>query len=275
MNANTARDYSMLNSTEVRVISMESAVDRRREFSESAVDAGVGWQFHAAATGLTSDLIYDENRTRQRFGRALRRGELGCYASHFSLWKWLLESNTKQVIVFEDDVTVDWTAINRIAKQDMSEANINLLRLFSTHPFKSKVVRHKLLSDHSHLLRVNGNFFGTQGYLITRRAAEALVSAGRVVDAPVDWLMSRYWEFGIPNYCVFPFPLFERMMPSTIESRENVEPHRTLAERLAKLAWKVRDKGSRHWYELHHNSPENFGPLSDGAETKVFFQGNQ
>ena len=258
--------------TAVKVISMKSAADRRLRFTENAAEARLAWDFYTAASGIIPGLSYDEARARRRFGRALRPGELGCYSSHFGVWKWLIESGVPQAIVLEDDVAVDWAVLNRLAAQNMANSDIHLLRLFSTHPFRSEVVRYKLLSDHTHLLRLKGLFFGTQAYLITRRGAIALVEAGRRVDAPVDWLMSRYWEFGFPSYVMFPFPLFERMVPSMIESRENAERRQPLRYRVPRFMWRLHDKIGQHWYETARRRRDRFGSVSDSSDVGVLFR---
>ena len=91
------------------------------------------------------------------------------------------------------------------------------MRLFSTHPFSGDLCVQPLsLSPHAHLIRVRGLVLGTQAYIVTRHGAEALFKAATEIVRPIDWEMSRYWTYRLPNYCVTPYPVLERYGVSAI-----------------------------------------------------------
>jgi len=230
--------------TGIHVISMPSAVERRAIFSEQARLARSSWAFVDAATTPTPSLAYDETRAVRRFGRALSRGEVGCFVSHHAVWKALLASNDKQSLVLEDDVLADWNTLDRLVELDIASLGLDLVRLYATHPFRQRLAISRFLGPHTHLVQARGMFLGTQGYLLTRRAAERLVRMATSIEMPVDWLMGRYWEYGFPNYCLFPFPIVERYVPSNIGDRwQAARP--TRVERMVRLGWRLTDRISR------------------------------
>jgi glycosyl transferase family 25 len=220
-------------STFVHVISVAGATERRAEFSEQARGARSAWAFVDAARDAPSNLPYVAEAAERRFGRVLAPNEVGCFASHFAAWQGLLASTHDQLIVLEDDVLVDWRALDRIAEVDFAALGLHLLRLYATHPFRHETAIVRFLGPHQHLVRARGMFLGCQGYVLTRHAAERLTVCARAIHMPVDWFMGRYWEFGFPNYCLFPFPIIERCVASNIGDRSEAPP-------ISRTAWLAR-----------------------------------
>jgi glycosyl transferase family 25 len=208
-------------------------------------------------------LRYDEKLTIAHFGRPLKSGELGAYASHYATWVWFLKSDADQLIVLEDDVVVDWEIMKVLAETDLASHDVHSLHLFATQPINYKIVRYKFISDHSHLLRVNGLMLGCQAYLLTRKAAEALVREAAVIDAPIDWVMSRYWRVSLPNYCIFPFPLFERHGKSTIAHAQDLNFQPSSVERLQRFCWRAAGLLQRLWADHVSMRDSGWGPVKD------------
>ena len=241
---------------------MATAHERRATFSEAARGARSDWRFVDASSSAPADVPYSDRAAVRRFGRTLSRGEIGCFASHLAAWKSLLASNDPQRIVLEDDTIVDWPLMDRIAEVDFAELGIDLVRFYSTHAFKHSVVIERFLGPHTHLLQTRGMFLGTQGYMVTRRAAERLVELARGITMPVDWFMTRYWAYGFRNYCVFPFPLIERFVPSDIGDRSQAEAA-TPVERVVRQGFRVFDRVSRGFADHVRFRSNPFEPTRD------------
>jgi glycosyl transferase family 25 len=229
---------------------MENSTDRRRAFTQAAAGTDLPWSFFPAYREIASPLAYREADAVRRFGRPMAANEIGCYTSHYKCWEWLAQSDYKQVIIFEDDVLCDWAALKAIAAHDYSPYGINFLRLFATHPVKWKIVKFRLLSPHIHLIRTVDTTFGMQGYLLTKDGAQRLLSRYANILMPVDWVVSRYWEHGLLNYSVFPYPIIERHVPSTIGDERNRKIKISLSDRLFRFLWKRRDRIARKYTEL-------------------------
>jgi glycosyl transferase family 25 len=241
----------------VRVISMSSAVQRRAQFAEQAKGVAVPWEFFDALTGPRLPLRHMPEAALVRAGRALRAGELGCYASHYALWEMFLASSAEQLLVFEDDVLVDWGAVTRLLEQDFAALGVHVLKLYATFPIQSRTVHYKFYSDHSHLVRVQGYCYGTQAYVLTRAAATALVESCAELDMPIDWAMSRYWDYGHANFAVVPFPVIERLVPSSIGHPPAGGVQNSLLGRGRRLAWRLRDRARRWLFD---------GPFGPGTQ---------
>ncbi|MEP7295454.1 MAG: glycosyltransferase family 25 protein [Burkholderiales bacterium] len=249
--------------TAIKVISLAESVERQQAFTADSRSAGIAWEFFPALRQPQTPLRYDEKLTISHFGRPLKAGELGAYASHFATWVWFLDSDADQLIVLEDDVVVDWEIMRVLAANDLASHNIHSLHLFATQPINYRIVRYKFISDHSHLLRVSGLMLGCQAYLLTRRAAEALVREAAVIDAPIDWVMSRYWRISLPNYCLYPFPLFERHGKSTIAHAQDLNFLPSAADRFRRLNWRARSWMHRAWMDHVSTKDAGWGPVRD------------
>ncbi|HTQ08040.1 MAG TPA: glycosyltransferase family 25 protein [Polyangiaceae bacterium] len=251
--------------TLVEVISMASALERRAEFAAAAAATGSRFTFVDAATSAPLGVPHDPRAATRRFGRPLTPAEVGCFASHHAAWQRLLDGGDEQRIVLEDDVMVDWPALDGLARADFSALGLDFIRFYSTHPFRYSPVITRFSSPHRHLVRARGMFLGSQGYLFTRRAAQAFVAGARAITMPVDWYLGRYWEFGFPNYCLFPFPVIERETVSHIGHRPETKSARA-ADQAALWLGRARDRLAREWCDrvrlrgLPFGRTPDFGP---------------
>ena len=190
------------------------------------------------------------------------RAELGCYSSHYKVWEEFVASGADQVIVMEDDIVVDWLVMARLSRQNLSEFGIDILRMFATHPFHNVVASYRFLSAHCHLLRSTGQILGMQCYLLTRRGAQALLSLGKVIERPVDYLIAQSWEHDVPNYCLFPFPVLERSVRTSI-AQEHDAFSLSPREKLARLAWRSKHKVMQQIANRRHGWAQSFKHLDD------------
>jgi glycosyl transferase family 25 len=233
---------NVIDSSPVQVVSLLSARERRESFAAFAAGSSIPWSFLDASAELGPRLRYDANIARRVHGRTLSAGEIGAYSSHVAIWRSLLESNQRQVIVFEDDVVADWPLIARLATIDFSEMGIDYLRLFTKIPARFRKLRSPFFDQYHHLIRFTGFALGTQAYLLTRDGARRLLSHAAQIECPVDAFMDKYWQHGVPNIALYPFPVFERFDASTIgESRFERQPIR-VADRLPLIARRLQER---------------------------------
>jgi len=200
----------------VFVVSLASAESRRRAFAERAAATTLDWQFFEACTALAPGMAVDEAAVRRNKGRALSPGEIGCYASHFSIWQMMIDQQIDQAIVLEDDTVVDWAYLDRLARTDLHAFGVDYLRLYAKRPTWQRVVHRDFLQHSRTIVELIGLAYGTQGYVITRAGAALLVEHCRVVRRPVDDAMDRSWAHGLPNLALTPAPLFEATVASEI-----------------------------------------------------------
>lgn len=199
----------------VFVVSLATAKDRRRQFEERAAEARAPWSYFDAHTSLAEGLVYHEAEALRHKGRSLRPGELGCYSSHYALWKQLVESGEDRYVILEDDVVADWDMIELLRTREW-EPWLGYLRLYFKKPGPFRIVKRRFVPRGPALVELEHMAFGTQGYVIDRATAAVLIDYCRHILRPIDDQMDRSWEHGIPNYSLFPFPILERIGQSTI-----------------------------------------------------------
>lgn len=202
--------------TRILVVSLKGAEARRRAFGAAAGEARLDWEFFDAFESLHPALDYREEEALVAKGRPLTRGEIGCYSSHYEAWRQLADGPHDQYIVLEDDVIADWDYLAAFARIDHGAAGHDYIRLYYKKPAPMRMIEKDFGARTRWLVELRGFCFGTQGYLVTRKAARAFVAHLAIMRRPVDDEMDRAWAHGIPNLAVFPFPIMERAQESGI-----------------------------------------------------------
>jgi glycosyl transferase, family 25 len=254
--------------TAIRVISLEDSTERRADISHQVSGLDLSWSFFSAHRGVVPPLRYNDRDATRRFGRVLIPPEIGAYVSHFKCWEWLANSEYNQALILEDDVMVDWRAISQLTLCNLADLGIALLRLFATHPIECKIVRYRFLSPHCHLVRTQGMYLGMQGYILTKSGSQRLVSKYSEITSPIDWVLTRYWEHGLDNYSLFPFPVIERYVPSTIGPRAPVAKI-PLFDRAIRVCWRIRDRVKREFVDRWTATRWPLGPTIDAGSVFI------
>ena len=209
----------------VRVISLSASPRRAAMRAQLDAITGLEWAFFDAATVVPAFLVHDPVTVRATLRRDLTPGEIGCFASHAHLWRWLLDQpRDTAMIVLEDDLIIDPAFFTSLAAFDRETARIDYLRLYAKAPAGARVAGR---IAGRHLVRYRGIAFGTQAYLIRQPAAARLAASITAIVRPIDDEMDRYWAHGVPNLGLFPFPVMELGLPSTIEGERRGLPPAT------------------------------------------------
>ncbi len=210
-----ARTQSAM-TTPIHVISLTSAADRRESFTRSIEGQDLDWRFfdaHREPVGIH----YDEVAAIRHHGRPLQPGEIGVYSSHAALWRQLVaDPTTNQYLILEDDVIADWAAIRMLCAIDYAAEGMEYLKLFYKLPSPHLPDRRNWPVPGFYVVRLYGKPYGAQGYFITKKAAARFLELYNDAVRPIDDQTDRFWENGIPNRCIFPFPIMEAYRPSTI-----------------------------------------------------------
>lgn len=200
----------------IRVVSLATAFERRSHFSASAAGTSLPWAFSDAHTACCEPLLNDAPAQLARIGRPLGSAEIGCYSSHVSIWREFLDSDAKVLVVFEDDVVVDWRFVEHLLSFDLCKAGVMHLRLFNKVPCKYVLLASPFMGRYHHLIRNKKFALGTQAYVLTREGAGVLQRHCRVIVRPIDVEIDRAWAHGVPSLTIVPSPVFERFVGSTI-----------------------------------------------------------
>jgi glycosyl transferase, family 25 len=229
-----------------RVISLAGSLDRRgamqAQFAQLLPD--IDWAFFDACDSVPDFLSHDPGRTRRRLRRDMSRGELGCFASHASLWRWWATQPREQaLVVLEDDVVLDPHFFASLPVYLEALPGAEFLRLYAKAPTPAKVIRPIM---GKHVIRYLGIAYGTQAYVIRPSAAAKFVRSIQSITRPVDDEMDRYWVHDVRNYALYPFPVMELSAASTIgQSRRRIDT--SLKAHLIWKAYRAANALARHW----------------------------
>lgn len=201
---------------QIFVLSLPDAADRRRAFARRAEGAPFGWRFFDALRAPAEGLSIDERAILKNKGRPLTPGEIGCYASHFAIWRLMIAHDIPQAIVLEDDVIVDWAYLSALAKADLAAIGIRYLRLYAKRPCHQRLVHSDFLQHARSIVELIGHPYGTQGYALTLAGARAFAAHCAIIRRPIDDEMDRSWAHGVRNLALFPPPIIEESVPSSI-----------------------------------------------------------
>lgn len=197
------------------VISLPSAVERRRKIEAMFEGTGLNWSYFDAHTSLKhSGLRYDVSEVKTRFGRTLSVPEIAVCSSHVAvLSEFLAHGSTEYVLVLEDDVIFDTDFPLNDFSAFCSEKGIDYIRLFGKH--YAEAVRLGFFFDRS-IVRYKSSPAGAQAYLMSKAGAQKFLECYRSIDATVDLAMDRFWTLRLPIYSIFPYPIIERYSPTSI-----------------------------------------------------------
>lgn len=93
-------------------------------------------------------------------------GGIGCYLSHYAIWKYMVENDIPDCVVLEDDATFDEP--HKLFTQKSLQGSRNVCLLVCRH---RKIT--KTLPEDDGMVKVVGPFFGTMAYWIRNDAAKA------------------------------------------------------------------------------------------------------
>lgn len=238
-----------LDGTRIFVISLADATQRRSRFAENAL-TGLPWTFFDGSTDLDSGLRYDSRRAMRLGGRSLTGSELGCYSSHYRLWRALVDDlGADRYLILEDDVVADWPFLERLANAPPDEVPWPLLRLWFTIPAPTRKVHGPFFETYQ-VTELLKHGYGAVAYLIDKRAAAKLVAALSEVVSPVDLAMEQAWRHGVRNLALFPFPVLHPMGLSQIGVERWNDAPKPLSMKLERGARRLIDRMRRalwHW----------------------------
>lgn len=140
--------------------------------------------------------IFDADAYRNYNGKMPHVGMMGCSLSHFTAWKRFLESDHEYALIFEDDVSFSAKYLKRIIDivlkhQDLWDINSFAIRGDGAPIRLKKILGPQRLSVYTSKIEDAGC------YLITRKAAKALLSKALPIMMPVDHYFTREWELGV------------------------------------------------------------------------------
>jgi glycosyl transferase family 25 len=172
------------------LINLARSPERLAHFSAQAARAGVRFERLPAFDGRA---IPADERARMLSAQwqfqPLNPGEVGIFLSQRLAWQRLLDSDDAMAAVFEDDVLLSPDAGRLLARLAEGGWNADVVKLETTlRPVVLGEPVHAL--DAAHSLRPLRSWHGgAAGYVVTRAAAERLLTATWPLADPVDQVL--------------------------------------------------------------------------------------
>jgi glycosyl transferase, family 25 len=191
------------------VINLDSDRDRLAKIEQEFATAGMAFERVTAIYGadLPDRLAPYFLDADGNYAPYLTAGEVGCYASHLSVWRRMLLEEDRCALICEDDV--------RLAPQfreliDLIIAKAapgwDLIRLSS--PTKRAAHTVTELTPRYSMVRYTKIPASAAGYLLSKAGAKKLLIPMRRTR-PVDMDCGRPWEFNLDAYGVLPTPVLQ------------------------------------------------------------------
>lgn len=197
----------------VYMINLERRPDRYIQMDTKLKMLGIEYEhFHAVDAKKMNESYLDELGVKMLDGyvdpfrdRPLTYGEIGCFLSHYFIWKDIVDKKYNEVVVFEDDVRFEANFLEGLNKvKDDIETNDLDWDLIYIGRKKLKSKDEEVLVEGTNNIVWAGYSYWTVGYLLSRSGAEKLL-AGNPLEkmVPVDEYipimfdkhpMEKYWE---------------------------------------------------------------------------------
>jgi glycosyl transferase, family 25 len=149
----------------------------------------------------------------------MKRGEIGCFDSHFRLWQHVCETNLESAVILEDDVDLSDNAdlfqrlVDGLAEAKKLEPELELFYFIHS----SKPSEKPQLSPNVQYPRE----VTTMGYYLTRSGAEKLLKKAKPFYRPVDCFMEEMCDTNsIVGLSLFPAICYVRPLSSDTQSIE-------------------------------------------------------
>jgi glycosyl transferase family 25 len=197
----------------VFVISLRDS-PRRKSIRQKLEKWPGEWSFVDAVDGQTlspQDLAtnYDPTTAFRRNGRPLALSEIGCALSHRRIYQGMIDRGLDRAIILEDDA---------ILRDSFSEfpfytigVEFDVISFFSEDGLIRR--RPAKYAGDVRLYRAVGIVHNTVGYLISRRGAEKLLAATRIIKTVADWPI---YPTHISFFLAVPYLVDHDVGPSTI-----------------------------------------------------------
>lgn len=182
-----------------------------------------------------------ENKDFTFAWEGFKLGEVGCFASHYNIWRSLAESDMNEVLVFEDDAWLkeDFVFIISEAMKDVPED----YDVFSVYVDPNQYDRYK---ESSH--KITGNIskayqdWSTLCYIVSKSGAKKMLDFVKEngFGEPADWFIFRNAERGHFNVYTFTpkagSPLsIQDNTGSTVQETKNLKPETVIFNKFQKF----------------------------------------
>ena len=236
------------------ILHLERAAGRRPAVDALRAALPIGSEILPAVDGASlsaeqTEAAYVRSRFAPRYPFALGPPEIGAFLSHRAAWRRIVDDRLDFACVFEDDAEIDpgrFAALLDFAVAERARWEYLLLPAAGLEPAGAVVIgsgQFALLRPHSPPLRAIGQ-------MVSRAAAERLLSVTSPFDRPVDTFLQMAWVTGVTMLAATPTPIRDvsRKTGGTTVQRKRIGPIQRLHREIMRPIYraKVRALYRRH-----------------------------
>ncbi len=214
-------------------------------------------QIVAAVEGacLTPDELdhaYTRQRFRPRYPFRLEAAEIGAFLSHRAAWRLIVDESLDFAFVIEDDAEVDparFAALLDFVIAERSRWDYVLLPAAGLAPKGAAIARSGDLA----LVRPFAPPLRAIGQIVSRAAAERLLSVTAPFDRPVDTFLQMVWVTGQPMLAALPSPIRDvsRETGGTTVQRKSIRLFERLHHEAMRPIYRGRVLARYRWHMAH------------------------
>lgn len=172
------------------VINLDRSTDRLAHVTAEFERAGVAFERVAAVDALAlPDLGSMPVRKRPVSQTRLTDGEIACLLSHRACWSAIAAGDDAYVAIFEDDVMLSEKTGPLLAGRGWIPADADIVKL-ETFLHRTIVGVKQVAAGHGFSAsRLYDVHMGSAGYIVSKKAAGALLGATQEICVPVDHVL--------------------------------------------------------------------------------------
>lgn len=203
----------------VFVISLKRSQDRRDYIAAQLQAQRIDFSFFDAIEGSdkSNSLLKRYNYAKRLWltsGKMPTDGEIGCYASHYSLWQKCVDMG-QPIVVIEDDSGILPDALQTLKMVADKIQKYGYLKLENVIRGET-IVREE--TDDYRISWMSDNFGGARAYAIAPWAAKKLLDGSKRWSLPVDNYIGAPYFHGMESYHISPFMVGDAdMFETTIQ----------------------------------------------------------
>jgi len=183
------------------LINLDKDLDRLAFFKSNFERLGITFERIAAVDGRTfSEEDYQafmqkrpRNYNRDNSKKWLR-GQMGCFLSHYNVWKKIAEGRENYCAVFEDDIHISNDLKHILQSENWIPHNIDIIRLETSTNRIQLTSQPVATYKKRKLYGVKSTSWCAGAYIISRKAALRLVSLSEKYHEPADIMLYHFDE---------------------------------------------------------------------------------
>lgn len=239
---------------QVYVICLERETKRRKLITNNLDSLGLSAEFVGVDGKFLPEKfadMYSEPEAKTFWGRGLTPGEIGVYASQYTLWEKIAEKQNEIALILESDAVVSSKALH-VIERIVSQCNdFDMVMLSWGDCVPSFWGRRAIDAEYS-LVRFSRKSFFASAYLLTPSGAKKLLDNSQTIKMPVDELMlGEVVDKGMSIYAIYPrlvYLLDNAYETSTLnDDRKQIASDRGQAEKREKKGLKKVEQAFRHF----------------------------